>query len=138
MKVSLLTAAGLMVASPAAAEKVVVTADRMLDVQSGRMIDYPAVFIGDDGRITAVADARTVRWGSDVRHIDLSGRTLLPGFIDMHVHLSSDPGGEFWREAQQHPDAAVTAAEAAGEGDEAADKPRRRRRRRRTTGGAGE
>jgi imidazolonepropionase-like amidohydrolase len=53
------------------------------------------VFIGDDGRITSVADARTVRWGADVRHIDLSGRTIVPGLIDMHVHLDSpaDIGG---------------------------------------------
>jgi imidazolonepropionase-like amidohydrolase len=82
-------------ATPAAAEKVVVTADRMVDVLTGKVVDSPAVFIGDDGRITSVADARTVRWGSDVRHIDLSGRTLLPGFIDMHVHLDSpaDIGG---------------------------------------------
>jgi imidazolonepropionase-like amidohydrolase len=82
-------------ATPAAAEKVVVTADRMVDVLTGKVVESPAIFIGDDGRITSVADARTVRWSSDVRHIDLSGRTLLPGFIDMHVHLDSpaDIGG---------------------------------------------
>ena len=32
-----------------------------------------AIFIGDDGRITGIADARTVRWSADVRHIDLGG-----------------------------------------------------------------
>jgi imidazolonepropionase-like amidohydrolase len=91
----LAAAAALSCAAPGAAEKVVVTADRMVDVLTGRVVQSPAVFIGDDGRITSVADARTVRWGSDVRHIDLSGQTLLPGFIDMHVHLDSpaDIGG---------------------------------------------
>lgn len=96
MKYLLVTAAtALLLGSPALAEKVVVTADRMLDVQTGRMVDSPAIFIGDDGRITSVADARTVRWGSDVRHIALPGKTLVPGFIDMHVHLDSpaDIGG---------------------------------------------
>ncbi|RYD66555.1 MAG: amidohydrolase family protein, partial [Sphingomonadales bacterium] len=44
-----------------------------------------------DGRITSIADARVVRWGSDVRHINLSGKTILPGLIDMHVHLDSNP-----------------------------------------------
>jgi imidazolonepropionase-like amidohydrolase len=78
----------LTAATPAAAEKVVVTADRMIDVLTGKVVESPAVFIGDDGRITGIADARTVRWSSDVRHIQLSG-TLLPGFIDMHVHLDS-------------------------------------------------
>ncbi|WP_419555388.1 amidohydrolase family protein [Sphingomonas arenae] len=88
-------AALCLTSAPAAAEQVVVTADRMVDVLTGKVVDNPAVFIGDDGRITSIADARTVRWGSDVRHIALPGRTLLPGFIDMHVHLDSpaDIGG---------------------------------------------
>jgi imidazolonepropionase-like amidohydrolase len=96
MKHLLLAAtAALSLAAPAWAEPVVVTADRMLDVTTGRYIDNPAIFIGDDGRITSVADARTVRWGAGVKHIDLAGRTLLPGLIDMHVHLDSpaDIGG---------------------------------------------
>ncbi len=76
------------VAMPAAAETVVVTADHMVDVVAGKTVDYPAVFI-TDGRITSVADARTVKWGSNVKHIDLSGQTILPGLIDMHVHLTS-------------------------------------------------
>ncbi len=93
----------------AASGKSVVTADRYLDVSSGKMIEHPAIFIGDDGRITSIADARTVRWGNDVRHINLSGKTLLPGLIDMHVHLDNpaDIGGyrgleytdSFWQAA---------------------------------------
>ncbi len=78
-----------MLASAASAEKSVVTADRYLDVASGRYVEHPAIFVGDDGRITSVADARTVRWGADVKHVDLAGMTLLPGLIDMHVHLDS-------------------------------------------------
>lgn len=75
-------------AVPAEAEQVVVTADHMVDVLAGRTVDHPAIFI-TDGRITSIADARTVRWGSDVKHIDLSGKTVLPGLIDMHVHLTA-------------------------------------------------
>ncbi|WP_343521305.1 amidohydrolase family protein, partial [Sphingomonas sp.] len=83
-------AAAMLAATPAVAETVVVTADRMIDVVTGKMVEHPAVFI-KDGRITSIADARTVRWGSDVRHIDLSGKTILPGLIDMHVHLDTSP-----------------------------------------------
>ncbi len=83
----LLAATALVGATSAQAEKIVVTADRYLDVQAGRYVEHPAIFIGDDGRISNIADARTVRWAADVRHIDLSGRTLVPGLIDMHVHL---------------------------------------------------
>ncbi|MGF7149594.1 imidazolonepropionase-like amidohydrolase [Sphingomonas zeicaulis] len=82
--------AAIACAAPASAETVVITADRMIDVIAGKVVEHPAVMV-TDGRITSIADARTVRWGADVRHIDLSGKTILPGFIDMHVHLDSNP-----------------------------------------------
>jgi imidazolonepropionase-like amidohydrolase len=87
--VLLAAAAGIALTAPAQAKPTVVTADRMLDVQTGRYVDFPAIFIGNDGRITAIADARSVRFTPDVTHIDLTGETLLPGLIDMHVHLTS-------------------------------------------------
>lgn len=73
----------------------VITAARMIDVLTGRTVDHPAIFVGADGRITSIADARTVRWGAGVRHVDLGDRTILPGLIDMHVHLDgpADIGG---------------------------------------------
>lgn len=85
----------LSAANPALAQKSVITADRMIDVLTGKTVEYPAIFVGEDGRITSIADARTVKWSSDLKHIDLSGKTLLPGLIDMHVHLDSpaDIGG---------------------------------------------
>lgn len=89
LRVSAITLAAA-TAAPAAAESVI-TAARMIDVESGRVVEHPAIFVGDDGRITSIADARTVRWGSNVRHVDLGNRTLLPGLIDMHVHLDGVP-----------------------------------------------
>jgi imidazolonepropionase-like amidohydrolase len=80
--------AGLVLTAPVAAATVV-TADRLLDVRTGRYVEHPAVFIDDGGHITSVADARTVRFTEPVKHIDLPGETLLPGLIDMHVHLTS-------------------------------------------------
>jgi imidazolonepropionase-like amidohydrolase len=84
----LAAAAAISLAVPAGATTVV-TADRMLDVTTGRYVEHPAIFIDDNGRITSVADARSVRFTDQVRHIDLPGETLLPGLIDMHVHLTS-------------------------------------------------
>ncbi len=96
MKRPLLAAvAAVFIAAPANAEKVVVSADRMLDVLTGRYVDNPAIVIGDDGRITSIVNAATVQIPPGTRHVDLAGRTLLPGLIDMHVHLDSpaDIGG---------------------------------------------
>lgn len=93
MRKTLLLAAGLAVlASPALAETVVVTADRMLDVQTGRYVTEPVIVI-TDGRIAAV----TARNGGrpdipeGAMRIDLPGKTILPGLIDMHVHLDANP-----------------------------------------------
>ena len=89
MKLMLLAAASLLPLCAQAAASTVVTADRMLDVETGRYVDHPAILIDDTGHITSIGDARTMRWGEGVKHIDLSGETLLPGLIDMHVHLTS-------------------------------------------------
>jgi imidazolonepropionase-like amidohydrolase len=75
----------------------VITATRYLDVTSGKMIEFPAIFVGPDGRITSIADSRTVRWSSEVEHIDLGDKTLLPGLIDMHVHLDGPAEISGWR-----------------------------------------
>lgn len=76
--------------SPAtSAETVVVNAARMIDVVAGKVVDQPQVTI-TDGRIAAVG-RRGDAVPEDARRIDLGQRTLLPGLIDMHVHLTSDP-----------------------------------------------
>jgi imidazolonepropionase-like amidohydrolase len=81
---ALFSAAGL-----AQADTVVVTADRMLDVTTGHMVEHPQITI-TDGRISAVG-SQGASAPADARHVDLPGLTLLPGLIDMHVHLTSDP-----------------------------------------------
>lgn len=81
-------AAGFLAVATSAEGASVVTADRYLDVASGRYVEHPAIFIDDSGHITSVGDARTVRFSDQVKHIDLPGETLLPGLIDMHVHLT--------------------------------------------------
>ena len=81
--------------APALAKDRVILADRYLDVATGRYVEHPAIFVDDSGRITQIADARTIRLSSEVETVDLKGKTVLPGFIDMHVHLDSpaDIGG---------------------------------------------
>ncbi len=83
---------GAAVAAPAAAETVVVTADRMVDVLTGRIVERPVVVI-TDGRIASVVGEGTSRpvIPEGARRIDLPGKTILPGLIDMHVHLDSNP-----------------------------------------------
>ncbi|MBU8977406.1 amidohydrolase family protein [Lysobacter sp. MMG2] len=68
---------------------VVVTADRLLDVRTGRMIERPQVLVRN-GHIVEVGRAgATVP--ANAKRIDLPGMTLMPGLIDMHTHLDADP-----------------------------------------------
>jgi imidazolonepropionase-like amidohydrolase len=76
-------------AGTALAATSVVTADRLLDVIAGRMVDKPAVVVVD-GRITAILTQGSSAIPAAATRIDLPGATILPGLIDMHVHLTSD------------------------------------------------
>jgi imidazolonepropionase-like amidohydrolase len=87
---ALMAAALLAAAAPASAGSVVITADRMVDVLAGRIVEEPVIVV-TDGRIVSVVGrggARPVIPAGATR-IDLPGKTLLPGLIDMHVHLTS-------------------------------------------------
>lgn len=89
MKHYLLAAvAAVSIAVPASAATIV-TADRMLDVKTGRYVDHPAILVGDDGRIQQIGNLASMTVPAGTKQIDLAGETLLPGLIDMHVHLNS-------------------------------------------------
>jgi imidazolonepropionase-like amidohydrolase len=77
-----------LVTLPAQAETVYIMAARMVDVLDGRVTDRPLVVV-TDGRITSVTDAVASAIPAGAKVIDLGDRTLLPGLIDMHVHLDS-------------------------------------------------
>ena len=84
----------LLALSPAlTAETLVVTADRMFDAESGRIIG-PATVVVDDGVIVALNPDAVP---GDANVIALGDRTLLPGLIDMHTHLTGDYfSGDHW------------------------------------------
>jgi len=75
------------VAGAAQAATVAVSADRLLDVATGRYVERPLVVV-TDGRITSVGrQGDAIPAGAE--RVELPGVTLLPGLIDMHVHLTS-------------------------------------------------
>ncbi|HMB43622.1 MAG TPA: amidohydrolase family protein [Luteimonas sp.] len=58
----------------------------VIDVESGRSVG-PRTVVVDGGRIVAIARARDLRIPANARHLDGHGRFLIPGLVDMHVHL---------------------------------------------------
>ncbi len=67
---------------------------RVVAVRAGALIDgtgadpvREAVVVITDGRITAVGSGVAIPRGAEL--IDLSGMTVLPGFVDAHTHLTA-------------------------------------------------
>src|SRR5580765_5842887 len=89
MRVLMMAAAAWCLAATAEAATVAVSAERLLDVASGKYVDKPLVVI-TDGRIASVGHQGD-KFPAGASKVDLPGVTLLPGLIDMHVHLTSSP-----------------------------------------------
>jgi len=71
----------------------VVTAAHLLDPAKGVVLDNPVIVIGDNGRVQSLVTGNNARpqIPADAKRIDMGDATILPGLIDMHVHLTSDP-----------------------------------------------
>jgi imidazolonepropionase-like amidohydrolase len=75
------------------AETLVVTADRMFDAESGK-VSGPVRVVVADGIIAAV-NPNSVP--ADAEVVELGDRTLMPGLLDMHTHLTGDYfSGDHW------------------------------------------
>lgn len=70
------------------AEDILLTADYYFDSDKGELVENPAIFISGD-RISKITKQGTFDNLDGVKRIELKGKTLLPGFMDMHVHLTS-------------------------------------------------
>ncbi|MCB1552856.1 MAG: amidohydrolase family protein [Xanthomonadales bacterium] len=70
----------------AAAGPLLLKADAYLDVASGKLVK-PAEILVDNGLIVAINAAQ---WPDQVETVALPGKILLPGLMDMHVHLDLD------------------------------------------------
>jgi imidazolonepropionase-like amidohydrolase len=80
----------LFAAAAQAAEPLAIKAGRLLDVETGRVLQNQVILI-DGERITAVGSAGATAIPPGARIIDLSTSTVLPGLIDAHTHLTVNP-----------------------------------------------
>ena len=71
--------------SAAHAQKTYVHCGRLLDVRTGRLQPDMTVVV-ENGRVAAVQSGYATGSGAD-KVIDLKTKTVMPGLLDMHVHL---------------------------------------------------
>jgi imidazolonepropionase-like amidohydrolase len=90
-----------------AAEVVLLRTDRLI-VDAREAPRGPSTIVVRDGLVLTVLDGvgaqPALESGDRVREIDLRGRTVLPGLIDSHVHLTYDPATPWWRAAIDTPE----------------------------------
>lgn len=80
----------LLVAPCAYGQTGAVRCGKLLDVRAGKLLsDQVVVF--DKGEITAIGPAATTAVPRGVTSVNLSSATCLPGLIDVHTHITSDP-----------------------------------------------
>ncbi len=84
------------VAAPALADTTVIHAGSVI-TDAAAQPSGPMTIIVEDGRIGSIEPGHNPYEGAD-HFVDLSDKTVLPGLIDLHVHLTGDPGGDFWKE----------------------------------------
>ena len=61
----------------------------LIDGCGGLPLDNPVILI-EDGKIKEIGCADTVAIPEGAEVLDLSGKTILPGMIDAHVHIGSN------------------------------------------------
>lgn len=87
---ALLTVSAPFVAQSPPREIVLVKAGRLIDVRAGRILTDQAILIEGD-RIKLVGAFQSIKAPAGARVVDLSNATVLPGLIDCHTHLTSEP-----------------------------------------------
>ena len=89
MKEFIIAAIALLTASAAQAETYAIQAGRLI-VDASQPERGPSTVIVDNGRIVRIENGATAPAGAIV--VDERNRTVMPGLIDVHVHLTQDSG----------------------------------------------
>lgn len=81
-------AAALLFAAAANAETVAIVNVNVIPMTSETVIEAQTVIVSD-GYIAAIGDVETVRAPEDAIVVDGTDRFLMPGFVEMHAHVTS-------------------------------------------------
>jgi imidazolonepropionase-like amidohydrolase len=88
----------LAVQAPSQNHPIVLHAARLLDIESGKIVTPGEVLVLGE-RISEVGSRVTRPAGAEI--LDLGDTTLMPGLIDVHVHLFLHPGAEDLQTVQE-------------------------------------
>jgi imidazolonepropionase-like amidohydrolase len=88
MKSSIIAA--LLLAANGLAAPIVLRCGKLIDVRAGSARSDMSVLV-NNGRIDAVGPSSSISMPAGAANVDLTSATCMPGLIDVHEHLTSDP-----------------------------------------------
>jgi imidazolonepropionase-like amidohydrolase len=89
-----------LVLAPAVAQapaRTLIRAGHLLDVHSGKLLDAQTIVVTGD-KITAIAATASTPAAAGDTVIDLGSLTVMPGMIDVHTHITSNPDFDPYKE----------------------------------------
>jgi imidazolonepropionase-like amidohydrolase len=87
-------------AKPPAGSRTLVRAGHLLDVKTGKILDGQTIVVtGDTISLVAASSAVPTQPGDTV--VDLGDRTVMPGLIDVHTHITGQPNFDPYFELTQ-------------------------------------
>jgi imidazolonepropionase-like amidohydrolase len=72
---------------------IVIKAGKLIDTENGKVLENQLILIEND---TIKAVGSSIAIPNNATIIDLSKATVLPGLIDCHTHLTSQPSGDYY------------------------------------------
>jgi imidazolonepropionase-like amidohydrolase len=70
-----------------------IKAGKLIDVENGKTLNNQIILVSHDSIIAVGANVSIPK---NANVIDLSSYTVLPGLIDCHTHITSQPGGDYY------------------------------------------
>ena len=71
----------------------IIKAGKLIDTENGKVLDNQMILVEND---TIKAVGPNIAIPKNATIIDLSKATVLPGLIDCHTHVTSQPGGDYY------------------------------------------
>jgi imidazolonepropionase-like amidohydrolase/Tol biopolymer transport system component len=83
---------GLKLKADAPSGMIALTGARIITMKGDEVIDNGAVLI-ENNKILSIGKAADVKIPEQAKVVDLNGKTIMPGMVDVHAHLRTSPDG---------------------------------------------
>ncbi len=88
----------LIFSAAAFSQNIYIHCGKLIDTQNGRVLTEKTIVVSGN-TIASVQDGYVNPTSNNDKVIDLKTKTVMPGWIDMHVHIEGDPGPTKYLEA---------------------------------------